>query len=75
MIFFAMAFWIFWTYWVLKSKKAKIPLQKNFINEKCSFYHNLSRPNQKIEKKINFGKFWTFKVQFLDLDQLGEIWL
>ena len=33
-----------------------MPLQKNFINEKCSFYHNLSRPNQKIENKIKFWK-------------------
>ena len=42
-------------------------IQKKFNNEKWSFYHNLSGPNKKIEKKINFGplrsKNWTLKVQ------------
>ena len=32
-----------------------MPLQKNFINKKCSYNHNLFRFNQKIEKK---NKFW-----------------
>ena len=45
-----MAFWIFWTHWVLKSKKSNIPLQKKFNDEKWSFYHNLSSPNSKIEE-------------------------
>ena len=30
-------------------------LQNKFNNEKWSFYHNLSGPNKKIEKKIIFG--------------------
>ena len=64
--FFVTAFLIFWTYWVLKSKKSKMPLQKKFNKEKWSFYHNLSSSNQKIEKNRileNFGplrsNFWT----------------
>ena len=39
-------------------------LQNKFNNEKWSFYHNLSGPNKKIEKK---NQFWTTKVQKLDL--------
>ena len=33
-----------------------MPLQKKFNNEKWSFYHNLSSPNQKIVKK----SIWKF---------------
>ena len=36
-------------YWV-KSKKYKMLSQKKINNEKLSFYHNLSSPNQKIGK-------------------------
>ena len=54
-----------------------MPLQKNFNNEKWSFYHNLSSPNQK-KLKISildiFGplrsNFWTswFCVEHPNLD-------
>ena len=26
-------------------------------------------------KNLNFGKFWTSEVQFLDLDMVGRFWM
>ena len=44
--------------------------QRKFTNEKWSL-----APIRKLKKKINFGKFWTSKVQFLDLDLVKQFWV
>jgi hypothetical protein len=32
-------------------------------------------PQSKNCKNFNFGKFWTSKVQFLDLELVGGFWI
>jgi hypothetical protein len=56
-------------------KKFKIPLQKKFNNEKWSFYHNLSSPNQKFEKYSIleiFGPIRFYQNRYLG-SQLGFV--
>ena len=50
-------------------------LQKKFNNEKWLFYHNLSSPNQKNEKRSILENFGPLRSNFLDLDMFGTFWI